>query len=137
MTTAGRASIVNVSSIEGIGGTATAISYSASKFAVCGMTKVAAIELAPLGIRVNSIHPGGVDTHMVDALGGQELAAMVERSIPMPRCATPEEIAALALFLASDEISYCTGSEFVADGGITASVHFRPAPTSGGYGEQL
>jgi 3alpha(or 20beta)-hydroxysteroid dehydrogenase len=124
MTTAGRASIVNISSIEGIGGTPTAIAYSASKFAVRGMTKVAAIELAPQGIRVNSIHPGGVDTPMVDALGGQGLAAMLQRSIPMHRFATPEEIAQLALFLASDESSYCTGSEFVADGGVTASILF-------------
>jgi 3alpha(or 20beta)-hydroxysteroid dehydrogenase len=124
MTTAGRASIVNISSIEGIGGTPYAIAYGASKFAVRGMTKVAAIELAPLGIRVNSIHPGGVDTPILNDIGGQELAAMVERSIPMQRLATPEEIAPLALFLASDESSYCTGSEFVADGGVTASVLF-------------
>jgi 3alpha(or 20beta)-hydroxysteroid dehydrogenase len=124
MTTAGRASIVNISSIEGIGGSSYAIAYSASKFAVRGMTKVAAIELAPLGIRVNSIHPGGVHTPMLNDIGGQEMAAMVEASIPMQRLATPEEIAPLALFLASDESSYCTGSEFVADGGVTAGVLF-------------
>ncbi|HEY2089693.1 MAG TPA: SDR family oxidoreductase [Mycobacterium sp.] len=124
MTTAGRASIVNISSIEGIGGTSYAIAYSASKFAVRGMTKVAAIELAPLGIRVNSIHPGGVHTPMLNDIGGQEMAAMVEASIRMQRLATPEEIAQLALFLASDDSSYCTGSEFVADGGVTAGVLF-------------
>ena len=121
MTRAGRASIVNISSIEGIGGTPYAIAYSASKFAVRGMTKVAAIELAPLGIRVNSIHPGGVLTPMVKDIGGQEMAAKLT---PMQRLATPEEIAPLALFLASDESSYCTGSEFVADGGITAGILF-------------
>jgi 3alpha(or 20beta)-hydroxysteroid dehydrogenase len=121
MTTAGRASIVNISSIEGIGGTPYAIAYAASKFAVRGMTKVAAIELAPLGIRVNSIHPGGVHTPMVKDIGGQEMAAKLT---PMQRLATPEEIAQLALFLASDESSYCTGSEFVADGGITAGILF-------------
>jgi 3alpha(or 20beta)-hydroxysteroid dehydrogenase len=124
MTTAGRASIVNISSIEGIGGTPATIAYSASKFAVRGMTKVAAIELAPLGIRVNSIHPGGVRTPMLDPIGGVQVVARVEPLIPMQRLATPEEIAPLALFLASDESSYCTGSEFVADGGITASVLF-------------
>jgi 3alpha(or 20beta)-hydroxysteroid dehydrogenase len=124
MTTAARASIVNISSIEGIAGSPATIAYSASKFAVRGMTKVAAIELAPLGIRVNSIHPGGVRTPMLDPIGGVNLAARVEPLIPMKRLAAPEEIALLALFLASDESSYCTGSEFVADGGITASVLF-------------
>jgi 3alpha(or 20beta)-hydroxysteroid dehydrogenase len=119
----GRASIINISSIEGIGGTAMAIAYTASKFAVRGMTKVAALELAPVGIRVNSIHPGGVRTPMVDSLPG-DLAALVEPSIPMKRLGTAEEIASLALFLASDESSYCTGSEFVADGGVTAGVLF-------------
>jgi 3alpha(or 20beta)-hydroxysteroid dehydrogenase len=120
MTTAGRAAIVNVSSIEGIGGSPGAIAYSASKFAVRGMTKVAAIELAPLGIRVNSIHPGGVDTPMLSGVGGSKLAAVIEPSIPMRRLASSGEIAALALFLASDDSSYCTGSEFVADGGVGA-----------------
>jgi 3alpha(or 20beta)-hydroxysteroid dehydrogenase len=124
MTTAARASIVNISSIEGIAGSPATIAYSASKFAVRGMTKVAAIELAPLGIRVNSIHPGGVRTPMLDPIGGVNLAARVEPLIPMKRLGAPEEIALLALFLASDESSYCTGSEFVADGGITASVLF-------------
>jgi 3alpha(or 20beta)-hydroxysteroid dehydrogenase len=124
MTTAARASIVNISSIEGIAGSPATIAYSASKFAVRGMTKVAAIELAPLGIRVNSIHPGGVRTPLLDPIGGVNLAARVEPLIPMKRLAAPEEIALLALFLASDESSYCTGSEFVADGGITASVLF-------------
>jgi 3alpha(or 20beta)-hydroxysteroid dehydrogenase len=126
MTTAGHASIVNISSIEGIGGSPGAIAYSASKFAVRGMTKVAAIELARLGIRVNSIHPGGVYTPMLTGVGGAELAALIEPSIPMRRLATSEEIAALALFLASDDSSYCTGSEFVADGGLGAGtgIHF-------------
>jgi 3alpha(or 20beta)-hydroxysteroid dehydrogenase len=122
MSSSGRGSIINISSIEGIGGTPMAIAYSASKFAVRGMTKVAALELAPLGIRVNSIHPGGVQTAMLDSIGGMDLAAIVEPSIPMKRLATPEEIALLALFLASDESSYCTGSEFIADGGVTAGV---------------
>jgi 3alpha(or 20beta)-hydroxysteroid dehydrogenase len=91
------------------------------------MTKVAALELAPLGIRVNSIHPGGVDTAMLEAVGTTDVAAKITRSIPMKRLATPHEIALLALFLASDESSYCTGSEFVADGGLTAGVLFGAA----------
>jgi 3alpha(or 20beta)-hydroxysteroid dehydrogenase len=126
MTKAGRASIVNISSIEGIAGSPGMVAYTASKFAVRGMTKVAAIELAPLGIRANSIHPGGVDTPLLTQGGGAELIAMVEQYIPMRRVATPEEIAALALFLASDESSYCTGTEFVADGGLGAGtgIHF-------------
>jgi 3alpha(or 20beta)-hydroxysteroid dehydrogenase len=139
MTKAGRASIVNISSIEGIAGSPGMVAYTASKFAVRGMTKVAAIELAPLGIRANSIHPGGVDTPLADTIhpggldapllaqgGGAALIAMVEQYIPMRRVAAPEEIAALALFLASDESSYCTGTEFVADGGLGAGtgIHF-------------
>jgi 3alpha(or 20beta)-hydroxysteroid dehydrogenase len=123
MTTAGRASIINISSIDGIGGAPQSVAYCASKFAVRGMTKVAALELVPLGIRVNSIHPGGVSTPMLESVGAAGVAA-VERMIPMHRLAAPEEIASVALFLASDESSYCTGSELVADGGVTAGVLF-------------
>jgi 3alpha(or 20beta)-hydroxysteroid dehydrogenase len=124
MSTSGRGSIINISSIEGLGGSPMAIAYAASKFAVRGMTKVAALELAAAGIRVNSIHPGGVRTPMLDSLDGVDIAATVEPSIPMKRLATAEEIALLALFLASDESSYCTGSEFIADGGVTAGFLF-------------
>ena len=85
------------------------------------MTKTAAIELGQHGIRVNSVHPGGVDTPM---LGGDELGHMAERdpfeAQPIARIAQPEEIARLVLFLASDESSYSTGAEFVADGGRMA-----------------
>lgn len=122
MTRSGRASIVNISSIEGIAGSPGAVAYTASKFAVRGMTKVAALELATLGIRVNSIHPGGVLTPMVEQIGGPPMVALVEPLIPMRRLAAPEEIAHLAMFLASDESSYCTGAEFVADGGVTANL---------------
>jgi 3alpha(or 20beta)-hydroxysteroid dehydrogenase len=122
MNRAGRGSIVNISSIDGLAGTPMAVAYVASKFAVRGMTKVAALELAGANIRVNSIHPGGVRTAMIDLVPGLDLGALVEPSIPMKRLGRPEEIAQLALFLASDESSYCTGSEFVADGGVTAGV---------------
>ena len=120
LSTSGNGSIINMSSIEGLGGSPMAIAYAASKFAVRGMTKVAALELAAAGIRVNSIHPGGVLTPIHDSLG-LDIAGTVEPSVPMKRLGTAEEIALLALFLASDESSYCTGSEFIADGGVTAN----------------
>jgi len=121
---AGGGSIVNVSSIDGLIGMDLVFAYVASKFAVRGMTKTAALELAPLGIRVNSLHPGFVHTRMGNPTGDPAARTLLDRygrrRIPLRRPAEPEEIARLALFLASDESSYCTGSEFVADGGFTA-----------------
>lgn len=123
MREAGGGSIVNVSSVEGLAGMPFLVAYTASKFAIRGMTKVAALELGQDGIRVNSVHPGMIDTHMVaDALGGHELdTSWVQKKIPLGRVGEPREIADLVLFLASDESSYSTGSEFVADGGATAT----------------
>jgi 3alpha(or 20beta)-hydroxysteroid dehydrogenase len=120
MTTAGGGSIVNISSIEGFTGAAGLSAYSASKFAVRGMTKAAARELGEFGIRVNSVHPGGVLTRMVlDADGGAERDGdAFLRAMPLARFAKPVEISRLVAYLASDESSYSTGSEFVADGGI-------------------
>jgi len=125
MKTAGRAivdsgggSIINTSSIGGLWGIPGGAAYSASKFAVTGMTKTAAIELGSAGVRVNSIHPGIVDTDMVRNFaveGSNPDAAGV--SLPVGRMGKPEDIAALALFLASDESAFCTGSSFTADGG--------------------
>jgi 3alpha(or 20beta)-hydroxysteroid dehydrogenase len=121
MRDAGGGSIVNISSNAGLEGVEGVVGYVASKWAVRGMTKTAAIELGQYGIRVNSVHPGGVDTPM---LGGEELGHMQERDPfadqPIPRIGRPEEIARLVLFLASDESSYCTGGEFAADGGRMA-----------------
>jgi 3alpha(or 20beta)-hydroxysteroid dehydrogenase len=121
MRSSGGGSIVNISSNAGLEGVEGVIGYAASKWAVRGMTKTAAIEFGQYGIRVNSVHPGGVDTPM---LGGDELGHMAERDPfadqPIPRISQPEEIARLVLFLASDESSYSTGSEFIADGGRTA-----------------
>ena len=100
--------------------------YIASKWAVRGMTKTAAMELGPLGIRVNSIHPGFIRTHMgsTEEMPPEDvhehLEAYSARMAPMGRAGNPEDISRLALFLASDESSYSTGSEFVADGGFTA-----------------
>jgi 3alpha(or 20beta)-hydroxysteroid dehydrogenase len=122
MKAAGRGSIVNISSIDGIVGVAGLTSYVASKFAVRGMTRSAALELGRYGIRVNSIHPGFIDTPMLRG-ASPELSASLQTLLdqqPIPRLGTPDEIASLALFLASDESSYCTGAEFVIDGGHTA-----------------
>lgn len=120
MQRAGGGSIVNISSIDGMVGMALAAGYVSSKFAVRGLTKVAALELGGHGIRVNSIHPGGVDTPMVSAAGVDSEESGVLSNVPLGRIGRPDEIAQLALFLASDESSYCTGSEFIADGGVTA-----------------
>jgi 3alpha(or 20beta)-hydroxysteroid dehydrogenase len=118
MRSAGGGSIVNTSSIDGVGSKNGLISYTASKFAVRGMTKTAALELGQYGIRVNSIHPGGVNTPMGNPLGDDRIAPAFAR-LPIPRIGEPIEIAYMALFLASDEASYCTGAEFVVDGGWT------------------
>ena len=119
MTDAGGGSIVNISSINGIVGGPGAISYIASKFAIRGMTKTAAMELGPLGIRVNSIHPGAIDTEMARAaLAEVDIDPFAH--LPLGRIGRPEEVASLALFLASDESSFSTGAEFLVDGGWLA-----------------
>jgi 3alpha(or 20beta)-hydroxysteroid dehydrogenase len=119
MRDAGGGAIVNVSSSAGLRGFAKGIGYVSSKFAMRGLTRTAAIELGPLGIRVNSLHPGGVDT----ALGWGYADVDVEKlyqGTPLGRIGQPIEMARMALFLISDESSYCTGAEFVADGGLLA-----------------
>jgi 3alpha(or 20beta)-hydroxysteroid dehydrogenase len=123
MKAAGGGSIVNISSLAGMMGTPHTVAYTASKFAMRGMTKVAALEFAAFGIRVNSIHPGGVATPMIGIDPDKHQADESQEGsagIPLRRIGTAEEMADLALFLASDESSYCTGSEFVADGGMLA-----------------
>jgi 3alpha(or 20beta)-hydroxysteroid dehydrogenase len=132
MKAAGGGSILNISSIDGMIGMNLVIAYVASKWAVRGMTKTAAIELGQHGIRVNSIHPGFIVDTALGSSDDQDAAAITgllsshtEKVTPMGRAGKPEEIARLALFLASDESSYSTGSEFVADGGLIAGY---PAP---------
>ena len=121
MREAGGGSIVNISSNAGLEGVPGVIGYVASKWAVRGMTKTAAIELGGYGIRVNSVHPGGVDTPMLEQDDFEEVDQDgVFSAQPIPRIAQPEEIAKLVLFLASDDSSYSTGAEFLADGGMTA-----------------
>lgn len=119
MREAGGGSIVNISSGAGLRATKYMVAYAASKYAVTGMTAAGALELARYGIRVNSIHPGVVDTPMLGDSFDRESNALV-RTTPMRRMAAPEEIANVALFLASDESSYMTGAHVPVDGGITA-----------------
>jgi 3alpha(or 20beta)-hydroxysteroid dehydrogenase len=130
-------SIVNISSMDGQGSKNGLVSYTASKFAIRGMTKTAAIELGHFGIRVNSIHPGGVNTPMGNPFGDAEAIKPVFAKMPIPRIGEPIEIGYMALFLASDEASYCTGAEFTVDGGWTCG-DMEPglpgSPISGGYG---
>jgi len=117
----GGGSIVNTSSIGGLWGIPGGVAYSASKFAVTGMTKTAAIELGSAGVRVNSIHPGIIDTDMVREFAPRDSkVAATGAALPVGRMGTSEDIAALALFLASDESAFCTGSSFTADGGVMA-----------------
>ena len=122
MCAAGRGSIINVSSVGGLVGAIDHVAYCATKWAVRGMTKAAALELAQFGVRVNSIHPGAIETPMMKQ--HQEVwGTTVEdfaRHIPLRRVGNTVEVANLALFLASDESSHCTGSEFIVDGGMTA-----------------
>jgi 3alpha(or 20beta)-hydroxysteroid dehydrogenase len=111
---AGRGSIVNISSTAGIVGFRGHGAYGASKWGVRGLTKVAAIELGP-EIRVNSVHPGAIETDMLPEGDPTRF-----RRLPLRRTGQPEEVAELALFLASDASSYITGAEFVVDAGMTA-----------------
>ena len=126
MEAAGGGSIINVSSVEGFAGAAGLSAYSASKFGVRGITRSAAQELGKLGIRVNSVHPGGIMTTMTatafESFGdlSAEAGAGFLRSLPIPRFAKSAEVSPLVVYLASDESSYCTGSEFVVDGGMLA-----------------
>jgi 3alpha(or 20beta)-hydroxysteroid dehydrogenase len=116
----GSGSMINISSVAGLRGSGGAFAYGASKWAVRGMTKSAAQELSPHGVRVNSIHPGIIETAMVDEFSRKGINERVRQQIPMGHYAEVSEVANLALFLASDESRYCSGSEFVVDGGLTA-----------------
>ncbi|MET9487981.1 glucose 1-dehydrogenase [Nocardia sp. NPDC006630] len=123
MIDSGGGAIVNVSSVEGFVGAAGLSAYSASKFALRGLTKSAARELGHSGIRVNSIHPGGIATPMTASVAG---ATGLDGNsffsdLPIPRWGQPVEVSEVALFLASDASSYCTGGEFVVDGGMLTS----------------
>jgi len=124
----GGGSIVNFSSPQGLEGRWGVPAYTASKFAVRGLTKTAAIELGPYGIRVNAVVPGPTRTAMTERPGWSEADYRAAYGLyPLGRMASPEEVAAACLFLACDESSYCTGSDLVVDGGVTAGKPRDPA----------
>ena len=129
MKRAGGGAIVNVSSIDGMQSKNGLMAYSSSKWAIRGMTKCAAIELGRHGIRVNSVHPGGIDTPMGNPTGMpfEEMNAFYQHHA-IPRVGKPEEVAYVALFLASDEASYCTGAEYLCDGGWNAGIYTDRLP---------
>lgn len=120
-------SIINIASVNGLKGAAGLSAYTASKFGVTGITQVAALEFGARGVRVNSVHPGGVATAMT---GRTEVTADASTDpglmgkLPMPRFAAPADITNVVLFLASDEASYVTGSRYVVDGGMTAGLTY-------------
>ncbi|GMG90531.1 3-alpha-hydroxysteroid dehydrogenase [Cupriavidus sp. TKC] len=123
MAAQGSGSVINASSVAGLVGAPAHTMYGASKGAVRAMTKGVAVEYAPQGVRVNSIHPGLVDTGMADYAAKtlqREKADLGHAVSPMGRLGTAREVSELVLFLASDESSYVTGAELVVDGGMTA-----------------
>lgn len=122
MTQRKQGSIINISSVAGMSGTPGFLAYGASKWAVRGMTKGVAKELAPFGVRVNSIHPGIIDTPMLQTfdVAGEGVREAVRTRIPLGYEAEPIQVARLALYLASNDSSYSTGSEFIVDGGWLA-----------------
>ncbi|GIG70041.1 SDR family oxidoreductase [Phytomonospora endophytica] len=116
MKAAGRGSIINISSVEGLRGSVHLHGYTASKFAVRGLTKSLAVELGPAGIRVNSIHPGLILTEMTTRIDPGVLI------VPLARPGVPADLAGTVLFLAGDASAYVTGTETVVDGGMTAGI---------------
>src|SRR3954453_721792 len=118
MERSGGGAIVNISSVAGLGGSPGAIAYCATKWALRGMTKAAAVDLAPRGIRVNSVHPGPIDTEMLKVRTPEQNRQRL-LSVPMRRMGSAEEVADLVLFLVSDESRYVTGAEVAIDGGAT------------------
>lgn len=117
--------IVNLSSTSGLRGNQNSIAYGASKWAVRGMSKIAAVEFGVHGIRVNSVHPGLIDTPMNHEEMGHERIAAIGATVPLGRPGLAHEVAAVVCFLASDAAAYVTGAEYVVDGGSTAGV-LRP-----------
>ena len=122
-------SIVNISSVDGLRGVNALAAYVSSKWGVRGLTKVAALELGHQGVRVNSIHPGGVNTAMSNPTGAPlEEINKHYANVPQQRVGLPEEIARATLFLASDEASYCNGAELAVDGGMAAGAYYPGLP---------
>ncbi|MBE1536807.1 glucose 1-dehydrogenase [Actinomadura algeriensis] len=113
---AGGGSIINNSSIEGLRGTSMVHGYVASKWGLRGLTKSVAVELAPHGVRVNSLHPGLIRTPITEGIPDDQIP------VPLGRPGLPEDVASFVVFLASDESSYATGTEFVVDGGTVNQI---------------
>lgn len=120
----GGGSIINASSVEGLAGMAGCTGYAATKWAIRGMTKCAAMELGGKGIRVNSVHPGMIDTPMTRVHGGDAAMEFGASKVPMRRVGHPSDIAPVYVFLASDESGYMNGAELAVDGGVTATHAF-------------
>lgn len=128
---AGKGAVVNISSADGLDGANALTAYCASKWGVRGFTKAAALELGPRGIRVNSIHPGGIATPLANPTNiPRETFDTFFRIYPAQRAGDPSEIASAAVFLASDESAYCMGSELAVDGGLTAGHYYMGMPGS-------
>jgi 3alpha(or 20beta)-hydroxysteroid dehydrogenase len=131
MKAAGKGVIINTSSASGMMPSNFVSAYAASKFAVRGLSRAAALELGPHGVRVNTVHPGGVNTPMTNP--GKAPQKDVDKGfgfVPMQRGCQPEEIARGVTYLASDAASYCNGTELVIDGGMTSGVYFPGLPGS-------
>jgi 3alpha(or 20beta)-hydroxysteroid dehydrogenase len=133
-----KGSIVNISSVDGMRGANGYVGYSTSKWGVRGLTKVAAVEFGPRGVRVNSVHPGGVYTDMGNPTGAPvEVIDQGFGMVPLQRTGRPHEVAMASLFLAGDEASYICGAEIAVDGGWTAGIYndmLSGAPGDAGYG---
>ena len=128
----GAGSIINISSVDGLKGSNAVSAYSASKWGMRGLTKVSAMELSPRGIRVNSIHPGGIATPMTTRAGQTPEMAEATRkfykTFPLGRVGQPEEVARVSVFLASDDASYMTGAEIAVDGGMSIGPYYMTQP---------
>jgi 3alpha(or 20beta)-hydroxysteroid dehydrogenase len=129
----GRGSIVNVSSVDGMKGANGLGAYAASKWGIRGLTKVAAMEYGHRGVRVNSVHPGGIDTAMGNPYAEPKEAVNRRYTmVPLQRVGNPEEVARTSLFLASDESSYLCGAEIAVDGGMLTGQYYVGFPGAPG-----
>ena len=131
----GGGSIVNISSVDGMKGANGLAAYASSKWGARGLTKVAAMELGHRGIRVNSVHPGGIDTVMTNPQGvSRDQLDPMYAMVPQQRAGAPSEVAATTLFLASDDASYINGAEIAVDGGLVIGQYYVGYPGAPGVG---
>lgn len=133
MAARGRGSIINISSVDGMKGANSLAAYSSSKWGVRGLTRVAAMEYGHRGVRVNSVHPGGINTVMSNPSAAAR--ADIDKqyaNIPLQRIAEPDEVAKVSLFLASDDASYLCGAEIAVDGGMLTGHYYPGMPGAPG-----